>query len=39
MSFIGYSIFSSGGHFLQQSGTILASLGEGHQRNISAKLF
>ena len=39
MSFKGFSIFSFGGHFVQQSRTILAVLAEGHPRNISAKLF
>ena len=39
MSFKGFSIFSSGGHFIQCSGTILAILVEGHQKNISMKLF
>ena len=34
-----FSIFSSGGHFVQQSGTILAILVEGRSRNISVKLF
>ena len=33
-----FSIFSSGSHFVQRSGTILTSLVEGHQRNISEKL-
>ena len=37
--FKGFSIFSSDGHFVQQSGTILATLVESHQRNISEKLF
>ena len=32
-------IFSSGGHFLQPSGTILAILVKRHKRNISVKLF
>ena len=32
-------MFTSGGHFIQRSGTILAILVEGHQRNISVKLF
>ena len=31
--------FSSGGHFVQPSGTILAYFVEGHPRNISVKLF
>ena len=31
--------FSSGGHFVQRSGTILAILVEGHKRNKSVKLF
>ena len=39
MSFQGFSIFSSGGHFVQQSRTILAILVEGHPRNISVELF
>ena len=39
MSFKGFSIFRSGGHFVQQSGTVLAILVKGHQRNISVKLF
>ena len=39
MSFKGFSIFSSGGHFVQRSGTILTILVEGHQRDISVKLF
>ena len=39
MSFKGYSIFSSGSHFVQRSGRILANLEEGHPRNISMKLF
>ena len=39
MSFKSFSIFSSGGHFVQWSGTILAILAEGHHRNLSVKLF
>ena len=39
MSFNGFSTFSSGGHLVQQRGTILAILVEGHPRNISVKLF
>ena len=35
----GFSIFSSDGHFVQRSETILAILVEGHPRNISVKLF
>ena len=35
----GFSCFSSGGHFVQWSKTILAILVEGHSRNISMKLF
>ena len=35
----GFSIFSSDGHFVQQSGTILAILVEGHPRTICVKLF
>ena len=34
----GFSIFSSDGHFVQRSGTILAILVEGHLKNISTKL-
>ena len=34
-----FSIFSSGGHSVQPSGTILAHSIEGHPRNISVKLF
>ena len=33
-----FSIFSSDGHFVQPSGTILAILVEGHPMNISVKL-
>ena len=39
MSFKSFSIFSSGGHFVQKSGTILAILVEGHSRNISVIFF
>ena len=35
----GFSIFSSDGHYIQRSGTILAILVEGHPKNISIKLF
>ena len=35
MSFKGFSIFSSGGHFVQRRGAILAFLVESHPRNIS----
>ena len=35
----GFSIFSSAGHFVQRSGTILAILEEGHPRKNSMKLF
>ena len=38
MSLKGFSIFSSGGHFVQPSRTVLAYLVEGHPRNISVKL-
>ena len=38
MSFKGFSIFSSGGRFVQPSGMILAISLEGHPRNISVKL-
>ena len=34
MSFKGFSIFSSGDHFVQQSGTILAILLKGDERNV-----
>ena len=34
-----FSILSSGGHFVQRSGTILAILVEGHPWNVSVKLF
>ena len=39
MSFKEFSIFSFGGHFVQQSWTFLAILVEGHPKNISVKLF
>ena len=40
MSFKGiFSIFSSAGHFVQWSETILAISVAGHRRNISVKLF
>ena len=39
MSLKSFSIFSSGGHFVQPSTTILAYLVEGHPRDISVKLF
>ena len=39
MTLKGVSIFSSGDHFVQLSGAILAYLVEGHPRNISVKLF
>ena len=32
-----FSIFSSGGHFFQRSGTVLAILVEGHLSNLSMK--
>ena len=38
-SFKGFSIFSSGGHLVQQSGTDRAILVERMPRNISVKLF
>ena len=39
MSFKGFfSIFSSGGYFVQLSGTILAILVKGHKRNITLTL-
>ena len=39
MSFKDISIFSSGGHFVHRSETILASLVAGHSKNIFVKLF
>ena len=39
MSFKGLSIFSSGDHFVEQSGTILAILVNDHTRKLSVKLF
>ena len=39
MSFKGFSIFSSGCHFVQPSGSILAILVEGHWRNTSVQIF
>ena len=40
MSFkVFFSIFSSGGHFIQWSWAILAILEEGRPRNIFVKLF
>ena len=39
MSLKGFSIFSSGDHFVQQSRMILASFVEGHPRKISVRLF
>ena len=39
MLFTDFSIFSSGGHFVQGSRLILAILVEGHPGNISVKLF
>ena len=38
-SFKGFSIFSSGGHFVQWSGMVLVILVEGYPRNIPVKLF
>ena len=39
MPFKFISIFSSGGHFVQQSGTVCKILVEGIMRNISVELF
>ena len=39
MSLKGFSIFSSGGHFVQPSTTIFANLVEGHPKSISVKSF
>ena len=36
-NYSGFSIFSSGGHFVHQSKTILAILLEGHLTNIPMK--
>ena len=36
---MGFFIFSSGGHFVQVSKTILPILVEGHPRNISVNYF
>ena len=36
---MGFSIFSSGGHFVQRSRTILAIFEKLHQRIIRMKLF
>ena len=38
-SFKGFSIFSSGGHFVQRSRTVSAILVDSHLRNIPVKLF
>ena len=38
-SFVGFSIFSSGGHLVQRSGTFCAILADSHLRNIPVKLF
>ena len=38
-SFKGFSIFSSGGHFVQRSGTVCAILVDSHLRNLPVKLF
>ena len=39
MSVKGFSILSSGGHFVQRIGMTLAILVEGYPRNISVKVF
>ena len=39
MSFTGFSILRSGGHFVHWSKTNLAILKEGHLGNISVELF
>ena len=39
MSFKGFSIFSSGCHFVQPSGTSLAISVESHCRKTSVKIF
>ena len=36
-NYSGFSIFSSGGHFVHRSNTILAILLEGHLTNITMK--
>ena len=38
-SLLPFPFFSSGGHFVQPNGTILAILVKGHKRDISVKLF
>ena len=38
-SFEGFSIFSSGGHLVQRSGTVSATLIEVHPRNLPVKFF
>ena len=38
-SFKGFYIFSSGGHLVQQSGTVLAILVDSHLRNLPVQLF
>ena len=38
-SFKGVSIFSSGGHLVQQSGMVSAILVEGHPKNLLVELF
>ena len=39
MTIKGFSCFSSSGQFVQWNKTIVATLVEGHSRNISLKLF
>ena len=39
MSFKGFSIFSSGCHFVKPSGAILVILVEGHWWNTSVQIF
>ena len=38
MSFTGFSILNSDGHFIQRSGTIFRTLVQGRSRNISVTL-
>ena len=39
ISLKGFSIFSSGGHFVKRIGTIKSTLVEGYTRNFSVELF
>ena len=37
VNYLHFSVFSSGGHFVHRSETVLAILVEGHFRNVSMK--